>query len=59
MTENAQEVAEHVLKMASKYDFKPDADSVRDSVEESANLLGISLAEQEIVDACDHILSET
>lgn len=56
ITENAKDVANHLLEMQEKYGFQNDADSVREAIEESANLLNITLSEDEIVQARDRVL---
>ena len=58
VSDNAQDAAEHVKDMAKKYGFIPDEDSVRGSVEESAEVLRLEMTEQDIVDACDLILGK-
>lgn len=58
VSDNAAEVAEHVICMQKKYSFKNDADTVRDAVVESAELLRIELVESEIVQACRTILGK-
>lgn len=55
--ENVDEIVSHVRHMSEKFDFSSDADNVREQVEESANLLGVELSEEEIVVACDLILA--
>jgi len=49
------DVVDHVFQMQDKYDFVADVDGVREAVESSAELLGISLAEEEITAACQAV----
>lgn len=51
--EDVESVVEHLLKLGQKYEFKVDEDCVRDSVEETADLLRITLDEAQTVKACD------
>ena len=56
--EDVRSVADDVLRLGAKYGFKPDGDSVRDAVEESANNLSIDLSEDQIAKACDIVIEE-
>lgn len=54
-----QDVVADVLQRARKFGFTPDEDSVRESVEGSASLLGILLNDGEIRVACTRVISAT
>lgn len=59
LTDNANDVAEHLRQMQKKYGFVNDADSVRDAIEEFAELLNADLTEEEIVAACHYVLASS
>lgn len=56
--EDVRSVADDVLTRGDQYGFKQDSDTVREAVEESANLLCITLSEQQIAKACDIVIEE-
>lgn len=56
VADDVQEVIDDVLERGKKYGFQQDEDSVRGAVDESSNLLGITLSEAQIVQACDLVL---
>lgn len=49
-------VVRHVQEMQQKHGFKNDTDSVREAVDESANLLSIQLTEDQIIRACNWLI---
>jgi hypothetical protein len=51
-----EDVVEHVRRMAEKYDFTPDADSVLGTVRESAEILRITLSDQEVAEGIRRLL---
>jgi hypothetical protein len=54
--ERVDDVVNDVLQRGAEYDFSQDEDSVREAVEESANLLRIELSDDDIAVACQRIL---
>lgn len=55
--EAIQDVADDVLDRGKKYGFKPNQGTVREAVEESANLLNIDLTEAQIKEACQRVMN--
>lgn len=56
--EAVQNVVNDVRERGERYGFQPDEDMVREAVEESANLLSISLTERQIVAACHAVMQD-
>lgn len=57
INESVLEVAEHVNALGKQYGFRQDADSVGGAVDESANLLSITLGEANRTLACERALA--
>lgn len=51
--EDVESVVEHLLMLGQKYEFRIDADCVLGSIEETADLLCITLDEAQTAKACD------
>lgn len=55
--DGVQDVVDDVLGRAETYGFQPDDGTVREAVQESANLVGVTLTEEQLRQACDGVMA--